>query len=230
MRCFDIRGLTLCLPEQMVRSSLERALTSGMYEKSEAEAVLAHLEPGDRFADLGAGIGFLCALAAGVLGVEAVTGIEANPRLMPLARQNLAANGFAGVRLFRGAVVGTATSAEVEFVQRPAFRASALRGPIGWPEHAKIISVPAWPIARLLAAAKPTVICCDIEGAELHVLTQPMPGVRVIVVEMHPGLYGIEGVEQITTALAEQGFLPEPNGTGGETRVFYRNYKGPGGG
>ena len=222
MRCFEIRGLTLCLPTAMVRSGLERALSSGMYEGREADAILAHLQPGDRFLDIGSGLGFLCALAAGVLGDQAVCGIEPNPRIMPLARRFLAANGFGGVRLIRAAVVATAEGDEVDFVQRPAFRASALRGAESLPENARVIRVPVWSVARLIEAASPTVICCDIEGAELEVLGEPLPGVRLIVVEMHPGLYGPAGVELITETLAAQGFEPEPKGAAGQTRVFRR--------
>ncbi|MGL4239005.1 FkbM family methyltransferase [Tabrizicola sp.] len=228
MRSFTLRGLTLYLPNSALRGNLQRSLTAGRYENHEADALLAHLVPGDRFLDLGAGIGFLCALAAGVLGEDAVTGVEAGPETIALARKNLAANGFKGVRVIRGAVVGEATGGEVEFGQRPAFWASALRGPEGWPENAEVILVPARPIARLLAKVRPTVICCDIEGAELDVLVQPLPGVRLIVVETHPQVYGDAGVARIRTALAAQGFQDEPKGAKAATLVFRRDLGGAG--
>lgn len=221
MRSFTLRGLTLYLPEAALKGNLERALTSGRYENHEADALLMHLVPGDRFLDLGAGIGFICAIAAGVLGENAVAGVEAGPETVKLARKNLAVNGFAGVRLMRGAVVGTGEG-EVEFGQRPAFWASALQGPEGWPENAEVIRVPARPIGTLLAKLAPTVICCDIEGGELEVLTQPLPGVRLVVVETHSQVYGAAGVEKIGTALMAQGFLPEPKGAKADTLVFSR--------
>ncbi len=68
MRSFSLRGLTLSLPEAALRGGLEKALTTGRYEGQEADAILRHLVPGDRFLDLGAGLGFLCALAARVVG------------------------------------------------------------------------------------------------------------------------------------------------------------------
>lgn len=221
MPSFALRGLTLTLPEAALRGGLEKALSSGRYEHQEADAILAHLRPGDRFLDLGAGLGFLCALAARVVGEAAVTGVEAGPETLALARANLEANGFPGVRLIHGAVTA-GEEGEVDFGQRPAFWASALQGPEGWPANARILRVPARPIASLLAEARPTVLSCDIEGAELQVLTQPLPGVRLIVTELHPGLYGPEGVAKVTSALAAQGFRPETEGSRGATVVFRR--------
>jgi FkbM family methyltransferase len=222
MRSFTLRGLTLYLPEAALKGNLERSLTAGRYENHEADALLAHLVPGDRFLDLGAGIGFICALAAGVLGEDAVAGVEAGPETVKLARKNLAVNGFAGVRLMRGAVVGTGEG-EVEFGERPAFWASALRGPEGWPENAEVIRVPARPIGKLLAKVQPSVLCCDIEGAELEVLMQPLPGVRLIVVETHPQVYGDAGLQRLNTALAHEGFRAEPMGAKAATLVFRRD-------
>jgi FkbM family methyltransferase len=220
MRSFTLRGLTLYLPEAALKGNLERALTSGRYENHEADALLLHLRPEDRLLDLGAGLGFICALAARVLGETSVLGIEAGPDTVKLARRNLAANGLDGVKVMRGAVVGEGEG-EVEFGQRPAFWASALKGPEGWPENAEVIRVPARPIGKLLAKFAPTVICCDIEGGELQVLTQPLPGVRLVVVETHPEVYGAAGVAQIGAALQSQGFAAA-EGAKKDTLVFRR--------
>lgn len=220
MRSFTLRGLTLYLPEAALKGNLERALSSGRYENHEADALLLHLRSGDRLMDLGAGLGFICALAAGVLGEDAVMGVEAGTETVKLARKNLAANGFEGVKVMKGAVVATG-GGEVEFGQRPAFWASSLKGPEGWPENAEVIRVPARPIGMLLAKFAPTVICCDIEGGELEVLTQPLPGVRLVVVETHPQVYGTEGVARINAALKAQGF-EETDGARKDTLVFRR--------
>jgi FkbM family methyltransferase len=221
MRSFTLRGLTLYLPEAALKGNLERSLTAGRYENHEADALLLHLMPGDRMLDLGAGLGFICALAAGVLGEDAVMGVEAGPETVKLARLNLKANGFPGVKVLKGAVVGQGEG-EVEFGQRPAFWASGLKGPEGWPETAEVIRVRARSIGALLAKSAPTVISCDIEGGELEVLTQPLPGVRLVVVETHPLVYGPEGVARIVAALTAQGFA-EADGAKKDTLVFLRS-------
>lgn len=218
---FSLRGLTLTLPGTALRGGLEQALASGRYEGQEADAILRHLRPGDRFLDLGAGIGFLCALAARVVGEDAVTGVEAGPETATLARANLAANGFPGARLLQGAVTARAEG-EVEFGQRPAFWASALKGAQDWPANARILRVPARPIGPLLAETRPTVLSCDIEGAELEVLAQPLPGVRLVVAEIHPAVYGPDGTRQLFDALSAQGFAYLPEGSRGATVVFGR--------
>lgn len=219
---FSLRGLTLTLPDTALRGGLEQALASGRYEGQEADAILRHLRPGDRFLDLGAGIGFLCALAARVVGEAAVTGVEAGPETAALARANLAANGFPGVRLLHGAVTAGAAG-EVEFGQRSAFWASSLKGAQDWPANARILRVPALPIGPLLAEARPTVLSCDIEGAELEVLAQPLPGVRLVVAEIHPAVYGPEGTRYLFDALSAQGFAYLPDGSRGATVVFGRD-------
>ena len=221
MPTYTLRGLTLTLPDAALRGGLEKALTTGRYEGQEADALLRHLKPGDRFLDLGAGIGFLCALAAGVVGAGAVTGVEAGPETLALARANLEDNGFSGVALVHGAVTAT-QSGRIEFGQRPAFWASALKGQEDWPENASIVKVPARPIGPLLAREKPTVLSCDIEGAELEVLTQPLPGVRLIVVEIHPQVYGAAGTKRLFDALSAQGFAYNTEGSRGATVVFGR--------
>ena len=221
MPSFSLRGLTLTLPQSALRGGLEQALSSGRYEGQEADAIQRHLTPGDRFLDLGAGLGFLCTLAAQVVGEAAVTGVEAGPETADLARANLAANGFPGARILQGAVTGTQTG-EVEFGQRPAFWASALKGAEDWPANARVLRVPALPIGPILVDIRPTVLCCDIEGAELSVLSRPLPGVRLIVVEIHPGLYGTTGTKTLFDALSAQGFAYLPEGSRGATVVFGR--------
>ena len=67
---FTLRGLKLSVPQTALRGALPEALASGKYEHTEADAILRHLVPGDRFLDLGAGLGYLCCLAARVIGAE----------------------------------------------------------------------------------------------------------------------------------------------------------------
>jgi hypothetical protein len=54
------------------------------------------------------------------------------------------------------------------------------------------------------------------------VLAQPLPGVRLLVIELHPAVYGEAGVERVTEGLLAQGFLPEPKGARADTVVFRR--------
>ena len=219
---FTLRDIRLQIPAEALHGGLEKALASGRYEGQEADALLRHLVPEDRFLDLGAGLGFLCCLAARIVGAAQVTGVEAGPQTARLARANLDRNGFAEARLVHAAVTA-GTAGEVEFGQRPSFWASALKGAADWPKNAQILRVPARPLADLMDEAQPTVLSCDIEGAEAEVLACPLPpGLRRIVVELHPAVYGLKGTRAIFDALSAQGFAFTPDGSRGATVVFAR--------
>lgn len=221
---FTIRGIRLSLPEGTFSGRLADALEAGRYENTEAAALLKHLRPGDRFVDFGAGIGFLCALAAGVVGAEHVTGVEAGETTIALARNTLDQNGFPVARLIHGAVVGTSRPGNVvEFGLRGNFWSSGLKKGETWLRGTEVLTVPAHAAGPLLADLAPTVLSCDIEGAELEVLAVELPAsLRLIVTEIHPGSYGPEGTGRIFDALLRQGFVYEPDGSRGATVVFRR--------
>jgi FkbM family methyltransferase len=222
MASFTLRGITLDIPDADLRGGLDQALSSGRYEGAEADAIQRHLRPGDRFVDLGAGAGYLCCLAARMLGEAAVTGVEAAPATASLARGNLARNGLT-VTVLDGAVVADGHPGDtVAFGVRPAFWASALQGAGDWPPNAVVATVPALRIGSLLAKLRPTVLCCDIEGAEADVLATDLRGVRLIVVEIHPAIYGPSGTKRLFDGLSAQGFAYTPHGSRGTVVVFER--------
>lgn len=222
MASFTLRGIMLDLPDSALRGTLPQALASGRYENTEADAIERHLTQSDRFLDLGAGAGYLCCLAARIVGAESVTGVEAGPETAAMARANLIRNGFDTPVLHGAVVADAAAGPTISFGLRPAFWASALKGSDDWPQNATVTEVPALPLPALLAAHRPTVLSCDIEGAEVEVLTQPLPGVRLIVTEIHPGTYGLAGTKRLFDALSAQGFAFTPHGSKGATVVFER--------
>lgn len=224
MALFRLRGVELEIPDHALRGAVTDALTRGTYEHSEADALLAHLRPGDRFMDLGAGAGYLCCLAAGMLGPDAVTGVEAAPDMVLAARANLARNGFADATVLAGAVVPDGhQGATASFGIRPSFWASALAG-AKVPGNARLTTVPALRLSDLLAAHPTTVLCCDIEGGERDVLTASLPReLRLIVLETHPAVYGTAGIQALRDGLLAQGFAAVPKGTRGAVVVFARD-------
>ncbi len=222
MAVFTLRGLAFEVPPFYLRGKIEEALALGRYEHQEADAISTHLCPGDRLLELGAGIGYICTLAARIVGEGAVVGIEASSEILSLARMNLALNGFGKVQLIHAAATGEAEG-KVEFVPRQPFWSSALKSTRVWPDDTKSIGVPAIPIAKLLEMARPTVLCIDIEGAEIDILIRPLPGVRLIIVEFHPQIYGDGEVDRVVAALEAMGFALEMDGSKGSTVVFRRD-------
>jgi len=222
---FTLRGVALSIPDAALGGNLAAALQSGRYEHTEADAVMRHLVPGDRFVDLGAGAGYLCCLAGRVLGAAAVAGVEALPGMVEVARANLARNGLAGAEILHGALVGPdQPGGTVPFRERAAFWASALAPPgTATPKGMRLHEVPALKLGALLDRLAPTVIVCDIEGAERDVLDIPLPPpLRMLVVEIHPAIYGLAGTGQLFDALARRGFAYQPYGSHAATVVFER--------
>lgn len=223
MPLFRLRGVALEIPDHVLRGAVTDALTSGRYESFEADALQRHLAVGDRFMDLGAGAGYLCCLAAQVVGPAAVTGVEASPEMVTVAQANLGRNGFGAAQVLAGAVVPDGHRGEtVSFGIRPAFWASAVAG-AKLPANARLETVRGLRISALLADHRPTVLSCDIEGAELDILATPMPpDLRLIMVEIHPQLYGAAGTKALFDGLSAQGFAFTPHGSRGATVVFER--------
>ncbi|NPD16421.1 FkbM family methyltransferase [Xinfangfangia sp. D13-10-4-6] len=224
LRHFTIRGIRLSLPPEAFQGRLAQALETGRYENNEASALEKHLRPEDRFVDFGAGIGFLCALAARICGPQSVCGVEAGPETIDMARANLQQNGYGAAKLIHAAVTGDQVTDEaVDFGVRRNFWASGLRMGAAWGPNAQVVQVPALASAPLLQRLQPTVLSCDIEGAEIDALAAPMPAsVRLIITEIHPAVYGPAGTKRLFDGLSNQGFAYEADGSRGATVVFRR--------
>lgn len=219
---FRIDSLRLNIPSACLTPPLEKALRSGSYEHQEADALRRHLVDGDRVLDLGAGAGFLCALAARRLGADRVLGVEANPRMARVAQKNLERNGFGDAVVRHGAVVADGhAEATVRFRARQAFWAGAIDG--AGPDVAEHTRVPAVEIGTVLAAHRPSVVVVDIEGGEAALVGYGWPDfVRLVIMEIHTGLYPAATVRALFDGFFASGFTYMPWGSRGETLVFSR--------
>ncbi|NUB44187.1 FkbM family methyltransferase [Fertoebacter nigrum] len=216
-----ISGVTLHIPDALMTGQLDTAMASGKYEHTEAEALLKHLRPRDRFLDLGAGAGFLASLAGKVVAAP-VAGVEAGPQMAPVAQANLARNGVTG-EIAHGAVVPDAFDGDhVVFTVRRSFWASSLT-PREGAKNAREVAVPALRFGTLLERFRPTVLSIDIEGGELDLLNTPLPpDLRLMVMEIHPAIYGKAGIKRIFDAASAQGFTYAPMGSRAATVVLER--------
>ena len=203
---FNIAGIALELPHNALTPRLWRALAEGWYEKAELEAITALLQPDDVVLELGAAIGFVSAFVARQPGIGRVVAVEANPRLLPLARRTHELNGTGAMVEVVNAVV-TADADEADFYLAEDFWASSMR-PIPTAERVRL---PARPLVSLLTEVRPSVLIVDIEGgeAELFQGTQ-LPGVRAVVMELHPEFVGLEGVARAFAHLAQAGLTYDP--------------------
>lgn len=196
-------GIKVPFVPSIITPKIERPMRNNRYEGGECSALRRILRPGDRVLELGAGVGLLSTVAGLVEGIESVTTIEANPDLIPLIRETYRLNGVTCVDL-RNGVATAEDGPEIDFYLRPDFWASSME-PDSRP-FTRAVKLRRYGLASLIAEVNPTVIVCDIEGGEMGLFDQAdLSGVRAMVVEFHPKVYGDKGVTRILGILAAKG-------------------------
>jgi FkbM family methyltransferase len=219
---FILDGIKLRVPGHALNDELRRALESGRYEWNESAAIRRNARAGDKVLDIGAGAGYVSALAARAVGGENVVAIEASPVMIDVLRQNLDGNGGKDTRLIHGAVVADSHEGDsVSFFVRAAFWASTIAGEGAPPD--KLAEVPALKLTALLAEHQPSVVIMDVEGGELELCQQDWPEcVRLVIMEIHTKLYPPSGVKAIFDGMSRSNLTYMPWGTQGEVVVFQR--------
>jgi FkbM family methyltransferase len=216
---FRICDVSLAVPRAALQPELWRALTEGWYENDEVDQILAVLRPGDTVLELGAGIGFISTIIARQPGIARVVALEANPQLLPIAERTCLENGVR-VELVNAAVAPL--EGEIEFFLHPEFWASStLPRP-----HSRPTRVPSRSLASLLAEIRPQVLVVDIEGGEASLFEAvSLEGVRMVVMELHPDVTGLEGVSRAFAAMGAAGLAYDPGPSRGQTVVFARSHR-----
>ena len=204
----------------IITPAIEKPMRNNRYEGGECAALRAMLRPGDRVLELGAGLGLLSTVAATTDGVEAVCTVEAHPGLLPLIRETHRLNEADPVTLVHG-LIAPVDGPPKPFYLRQNFWASSME-PDSRP-YAQTVPVPQVGIGGLIAAHRPTVIVADVEGAEDGLFDQAdLSGVRALVIEFHPKVYGQPKVAEITALLQRQGLILQPVDKPTSVRQFLR--------
>ncbi|RFP85753.1 FkbM family methyltransferase [Rhodobacteraceae bacterium 63075] len=216
MEEFEIGGVRLGCPGAQLTAKIRAKLESGQYEGSEARAVSMRLRPGQRVLELGAGLGYIGALAAQVTGGAQVTSVEANPDMLETIRANFDRNDGAQITLRHGAVVGAEFEGEtLSFARARQFWASRIADVTS--RAGGLVEVPAVRIDALLDEVRPQMVIMDIEGAEQHLFTREWPRfVKTVVMELHPKQYESRAVmKQIVDCLSGSGMAYDPGASTG---------------
>lgn len=202
----DTQGIKIPFIPSVITPRIERSLRNNRYERGERDQLVSMMDAEDRVLELGAGVGLISTAAARICGPAKVTSVEANPDLVPVIKEVHRLNGIKGVDLRNGAVTAT-TGDPVQFFLRSDFWASSME-PDSRP-YARVVTVPSIGLDALLAEVRPTIIVCDIEGGELGLFdAADLSGVRNVIIELHPKVYGEAGVARITGFLAAKGLVP----------------------
>ncbi len=222
----ETNGIKVPFVPAIITPNIERPMRSNRYEGGEAAALRRILRPGDRVLELGAGIGLLSTLSAMVAGVERIVAVEANPDLIPLIHETHRLNGVTTVDL-RNGIAGAQDAEDIPFYVRGDFWSSSME-PASRP-YLREVSLPCFGIATLMADLRPTVIVCDIEGGESGLFDAvDMSGVRAVVIELHPKVYGAPERDRIIAILASKGLhLADSNTPGSTVQLLERRAVAP---
>lgn len=218
----ETQGVRVPFDARIITPKIERPLRNGRYKAGECKMLRKILRTGDMVLELGAGLGLCSTIAALNPDIKGVVAIEANPGLVPLIRETHRLNGVESRVDLRNAVITRQADGTVPFYIRADFWASSMEGSSRAYTHTT--DLPAIALSDLLAEVVPTVIICDIEGGEYELFNGlDLSGVRNIVLELHPKVYGLEGEASIVGVLAAQGLhLVASNKRGTSVQLFER--------
>jgi len=215
------RGLRFPLDRAVLRPRIRQALKSDGYERKESDAVLRIVRPTDTVIELGGGIGYMSTLMAVKCGA-AVHAFEGNPGLIPYIRRVHAENDAARAQVHH-ALIG-AEAGHAQFYVRKNILASSMAENSAMP-HQEVAEVEVRAATDVFATLAPTVLVCDIEGAEAHVIPSlPMTGLRAAVVELHPQWIGQAGVKAVFDAFSAAGLTYFPNASEAKVVTFLRGW------
>lgn len=221
MPVFQLGDISIEVPPEELGERVQIALESGRFERDEARALRVHFTPADRLLDLGSGTGYMASIAGRIAGGAAVTGVEALPAMVEVAKANLRRNGVQGARILWGAAVPkNHEGAHVRFAARKQFWASSI---VTTGAERGQIDVPALRLDALLRESRATVLSCDIEGGELDLFDTDLPTeLRLIILEIHPKRYGDAGTGKVFADLLRNQLVYCARRSGGTTVVFRR--------
>lgn len=219
------RGLRFPNDPAILSPRIRQSLRKNAYEKLESEAVLRVARAGDTVLELGAGIGYMSTLIATKKPVTAIHSFEANPNLIDYIHRVHSENGVTNATV-HNALLAPKASGPVDFYVRKNLLASSLDKTAT--DESAITSteqVAVRDINDTFAEIRPSVLVCDIEGAEASILPAlDYDGLRAAVIELHPQWIGPEGVRAVFDAMHRAGLTYFPRWSHRKVIVFRRSW------
>lgn len=204
----EIEGMRVDLSYPSFSERMRRVLRNGTYEQNEIRHLKQFVKTGDRVLDLGAGTGLTAAIVARSGKTDQVVCVEANNELIPVLQRTFSLNNL-DVEIIHGVAHSTGSSMPIQFHVGKDFWGNSLHQK---PEHYEAREVPSINIDELISRLRPTLVLCDIEGAEAPLLEQiDLSVVDRMVVEFHPGIIGKHRVHRVLKHLSRKGFSPIPS-------------------
>lgn len=214
------RGMRFPKNQDIIRGRLRGALKGNRYELKETEAALRVVREGDVVVELGAGVGYMSTLVASKRNIKKVHAFEANPDLIPYIKSVHAANNITNATVHH-AILGK-RKGTADFYVRKNILASSMtpneEGSEGEARHEKVDVLNA---GQMFKEIKPTVLICDIEGAEADLIPElDLSTLRAAIIETHPQWIGPEGINKVFKAFMDAGLAYYHRGSHGKVLCF----------
>jgi FkbM family methyltransferase len=197
-------GIKIGYDPKVISENMAKHIKAGTYEKEESSLISNIIQDGERILEIGAGLGYVSALAMKTGKVKELISFEANPQLIPLIEKTWQLNEVHG-RCFNNVITNTSSKHNIDFFLREDFWASSLSAePYGYTE---IVKVETTNFQEILNEFKPTMIICDIEGGEGQLFEgAQLKGINKVFMEVHQDVLGRWGMKVLFDRFSHQGF------------------------
>ena len=199
-----------------------RDLRLGTYERKETTAVKRIVGADDVVLELGGGIGYMSTVLSKLCGAKEVHTFEANPGLLPYMADLHAANGVTNVTVHH-ALLAPRKGKDQPFYVRDNFLASSMDPDVA--PYTEEVMVEVRGLNTTLKEIKPSVLVCDIEGAEAELFPAgDFKGLRAAIIELHPQWIGQAGVQAVFDAMQKAGLSYFHKGSQGKVVCFKKDF------
>ena len=177
------------------------AVAAGAVEMDEISVAKKYISSSDVVVELG-GIGIAAARINRIINPKKHVCFEANPSLIPYL-QNLFKINNMDISVKNMAL---GSNKKLKFYALNDYILSSFTKPKNRNDFIEI-EVDTISCQKIIDNYLPTAIFCDVEGAELEYFdASNYKNVRTIVIELHPKIYGSEGVEKVSQRFKSHGF------------------------
>ena len=192
------------------------AIAAGALESDEIKVAQGFLKKHDILVEFGSGLGIAAARVNKTVGPQKHYCFEANPLVIEYAQKLFKINEIQ-IKIENYAL-GNGTNLPFYIVND--YILSSFQKPKGRDDWKKV-DVPTIKCQEVVTSLRPTAIFCDIEGAELEYLNaNDFESTEKIIVELHPQVYGVDGVRLFYKKIEKHGFKCHMKK--GDTHCFIR--------
>lgn len=202
----NYRGLRVPVSVAHMPLPIFMQIADDNYEAPEIGAASGLVRDGDRILELGTGLGIVSGLISRMAKGLDIRSYEANPTLLPHIQNLHAMNGITNVHV-QNAMLEPDPSSDTRTFHLHKYFAE---GSIHQTEKSRdAIEVPVHDLNAVIDDFGPTVLICDIEGAEEVVIPKcNLSTLRALVLELHPKVVSRNGIKQIFDACIAAGLYP----------------------